>query len=168
MGNAVIHYSDGGIAVATAANAFICVFREPATLPRLVEVRRAIGTHTRKWGHDTVSLSVLEPSAAASVPKDVRDETGAITRDYPSIAAAIVIEGSGFRAAAVRSVLAAIYLVARSPYPHKICEDIDVAARWLLGHAAGAGHAHFTPAGLRGAAEAARASIEISTTIAGG
>ena len=89
----------------------------------------------------------------------MRDETAAITRDYPSIAAAIVIEGAGFRAAAVRAVVAAIYLVSRSPYPHRIVESVEDGARWLRQLAERAGHARVTPGEIVEAVAAARAEL---------
>ena len=127
----MVHYHDSGCAVATCGNLFICVFRDPSTLERLTHIRRAIERHAAHFGADTISISVLEPSAASSVPKEVRDETAALTRDFQSIAAAIVIEGAGFRAATLRTILAGIYLLAKSPYPHKILDSVQNATRWL-------------------------------------
>src|SRR5256885_1210629 len=94
---AIVSYADAGMSVATCENLFICVFRQPNTLERLREVRRAIEKHVALHGERTLSISVVEPSAAAMVPKDVREAATALTRDFPSIAAAVVIEGSGFR-----------------------------------------------------------------------
>jgi hypothetical protein len=125
-------YADTGNAVAVCGNVFVNVMREAQTLERLRELRRHIERHVARWGDRTLSISVLEPGATAETPKDVRDETAAITREYPSIAAVIVIEGKGFRAAAIRAVLAAIYLVSRSPYPHRIVDSVFFGARWLV------------------------------------
>jgi len=44
---------------------------------------------------------------------------------------AVVHEGRGFRAAAVRSVLAGLTLVVRPPYGHKVFARVDEASRWI-------------------------------------
>ncbi len=152
-------YADAGTAVAVCGNVFVNVMREAQTLARLRELRRHIERHVQRWGADTLSISVLEPGATAETPKDVRDETAAITRDYPSIAAAIVIEGSGFRAAAIRAVLATIYLVSRSPYPHRIVDSVFAGARWLVEQATRRELAHVTAADIEAAVATARAAL---------
>jgi hypothetical protein len=165
---ASVWYADAGCAVATRGNLFVNVMREAQTLERLREVRRHIERHVAAWGEHTISISVLEPGATAQAPREVRDETAAITRDYRSIAAAIVIEGSGFRAAAVRAVVAAIYLVSRSPYPHRIVESVDDGARWLRQMAERAGHARVGAVEIVEAVAAARAELRTAQGRAGG
>jgi hypothetical protein len=156
---ASVVFADEGCAIATCGNVFVNVMREAQTLPRLRELRRHIVRHVAVWGANTISISVLEPGATANTPKEVRDETAAITRDYQSIAAAIVIEGSGFRAAALRAVVAAIYLVSHSPYPHKIVETVFDGARWLVEQAGRAGQRHVSAADIAAAVSVARAAL---------
>ncbi len=52
-------------------------------------------------------------------------------------ASALVQEGSGFRAAAVRSVAVGLSLVARQPYPHKVFSTVAEASQWLVRSFAG-------------------------------
>ena len=47
---------------------------------------------------------------------------------------ACVIEGSGFRAAITRSVLASMQFFIRTPSPIKFFESASVAATWMAGH----------------------------------
>jgi hypothetical protein len=47
------------------------------------------------------------------------------------VAAAQVVEGTGFRAAAVRSALTLIEMALRPPYAMKIFSDASSGARWL-------------------------------------
>ena len=47
------------------------------------------------------------------------------------VLSAVVHEGSGFRAAAVRSVVTGLAMMANLPYPHKVFANVDDAARWL-------------------------------------
>ena len=44
---------------------------------------------------------------------------------------AVVHEGTGFRAAAVRSVVTGLAMMANLPYPHKVFATVDDAGRWL-------------------------------------
>lgn len=47
------------------------------------------------------------------------------------VASAVVHEGSGFRAAAVRAVVTGLSMIARQPYPHKVFPEVQPAASWL-------------------------------------
>lgn len=47
---------------------------------------------------------------------------------------ATVMLGDGFRASAARSMLAGLYLVARSPFPRKAFSEVREAAVWLASH----------------------------------
>lgn len=47
------------------------------------------------------------------------------------LAAAQVVEGSGFRGAAMRSALAMIQLAVRAPFPMRVFGDIPGACEWL-------------------------------------
>jgi hypothetical protein len=48
---------------------------------------------------------------------------------------AIVVEKSGFTAAAQRSALSVIILASRTPYPLKVFSSVDEACRWISGRA---------------------------------
>ncbi|MEI9937735.1 MAG: hypothetical protein WDO69_11000 [Pseudomonadota bacterium] len=47
------------------------------------------------------------------------------------VAAAQVVEGTGFRGAAMRAVLSLLQLASRAPYPMEIFSGVDEGARWL-------------------------------------
>lgn len=44
---------------------------------------------------------------------------------------AVVHEGAGFRAAAVRSVVTGFAMLAKVPYPHRVFATVEQAAKWL-------------------------------------
>lgn len=48
------------------------------------------------------------------------------------VASALVQEGTGFRAAAVRSVATGITLLAKQPFPHHVFATVAEASRWLV------------------------------------
>ncbi|WP_437521435.1 serine/threonine-protein kinase [Sorangium sp. So ce726] len=68
-------------------------------------------------------LTIIE-SRASLPPGHVRDALSAFLADASAFTrcSAVVVEGTGFRAAAVRSVVTGLSLVARQRYPHKVCD----------------------------------------------
>lgn len=46
------------------------------------------------------------------------------------LAHATVVTGAGFRAGTVRSMLAGLFLVSRSPFPRKVFSNVEEAAAW--------------------------------------
>ena len=44
---------------------------------------------------------------------------------------AVVHEGAGFRAAAVRSVVTGISMLSKAPFPHRIFATVEQASKWL-------------------------------------
>ncbi|TPV95453.1 MAG: hypothetical protein B7733_09875 [Myxococcales bacterium FL481] len=47
-------------------------------------------------------------------------------------ASAVAMEGSGFRASAVRSVVAGLTMMAKQPFPHKVFATLAVGLHWLV------------------------------------
>jgi hypothetical protein len=47
------------------------------------------------------------------------------------VASAVVHEGSGFKAAAVRAVVTGLSMLARQPFPHKVVPEVQPATSWL-------------------------------------
>lgn len=111
-----------------------------------------------------VAAFVVFPLAGASLSfRDVqvdRVEMERVAKRFISIGrgCATVIEGSGFVAATVRSVVSGLTLVTRPPFPSRIFETVDQGVSWfvptILSHLKTA-----TPAGVSGAVEAARRAI---------
>ncbi len=130
--DAELHFADDQHAIGSVGNVFVNVVRKPATLEMLRETRRQVQRHFRRCNNVTVALSVLEPGAAQAVPREVRDESAALVAEFKSLAAATVIEGTGFRAAATRTAIASMFLLARAPYPQKVFADITEGAGWIL------------------------------------
>jgi hypothetical protein len=129
---AELHYADDLHAVASVGNVFINVVRKPATVGMIRETRRQVQRHFRRWNNQCVAVSVLEPTAAQAVPREVRDESAALTAEFHSLAAATVIEGSGFRAAATRTAVSGMFLISRPAYPHKVFASLIESARWVI------------------------------------
>jgi hypothetical protein len=130
--DAELQYADERHAIASVGNVFVNVIRHPATIEMIRETRRHVLRHFRRWNHQSAAVSVLEPTAAQSVPKEVRQESAALAGEFKSLAAATVVEGTGFRAAAVRTALASMFLLARPAFPHKVFGDLLESADWLI------------------------------------
>ena len=47
------------------------------------------------------------------------------------VCSAVIMEGSGFRASAVRSVATGIGLIAHQPFPHRIFSNVSTALAWV-------------------------------------
>lgn len=78
-------------------------------------------------------FTIVESRAGSNMPAPVRDALSAMLRDFQhSIAgAAIVFEGTGFRAAIVRSVVAAINLASRLDFTASVEANVQAGATFL-------------------------------------
>lgn len=78
-----------------------------------------------------VFVSVAEHVALPSGP--ARAELSAMLREHSASirASCVAVEGSGFRAATVRSVLAGISFVVRPGYPHRVTDSLFASVDWL-------------------------------------
>jgi hypothetical protein len=81
----------------------------------------------------TAMLTIVEVNAPMpDLP--AREAVAGFMRDVGASvrASALVSEGAGFRAAAVRGVVTGLTMLARQPYPHKVFATVDDAGRWLV------------------------------------
>jgi hypothetical protein len=128
-----IALADEVCAIAIVGDVFITVLHLPSTLESMRAIRRVATRHAQVWKGTSRSMTVIEPRAiVANTSEEVRTETAAMTRDFTTAANAVVVEGSGFGVAAVRTLLAGVYLVQRVPYPYKIVSTPAEGVRWLL------------------------------------
>jgi hypothetical protein len=134
------------------------VLRRPLTLEGIAHMRR----ESRHFFGDTperyAALAVIEPGAVHAVSPEVREASARFAREFRIRSAAIVIEGTGFRPAATRTLIAGLYLMTKKAYPHRIFEHLDDAAAWLVTQLRGTGVAH-SAADIVAAAEQARLAI---------
>jgi hypothetical protein len=128
---------DGIHVCGTMRNLLVCLWRDTPTLEALDGVLQATRALIARCPTGIGVLGVapgdmpLVGGAARRRAVAMLAETGGHVRCM-----ATVIEGSGFRAGATRSVMSAITLLARQPCPAKIFGDVDEAATWqarLLG-----------------------------------
>jgi len=155
---AIIHDSDDGLALASCGAVYISLLHKPLTVDGVARMARQSKRMFELYRGKCVSLSVIEPSAADAASKEVREKTAELARAHPILGAAIVIEGSGFRPAATRTLVAGMYLVTKKEYPHKIVSTAAEGAAWLVPILAQVGVTQ-SPEEMVAAVEAARAAI---------
>jgi hypothetical protein len=94
-------------------------------------VREQAEQHPRGLG-----CLVIIPANANPPPDNVRRAINdVLTRLSPSLLCLCwLVEGKGFRAAAVRAALAGLRIVRRPPYPTTVASDMISALRWMFPH----------------------------------
>jgi hypothetical protein len=126
----------------TRANISVCVLRQPLDADRLQALRTVSARVHQRLGADRVNLSVIEPQAMLHVSDDVRAKSAALIREFPGALEVTILEGGGFRSAAIRAILSGMALLSVGR-GRRIFDTVPAAAQWLGAN----GH-------LRGLAEA--------------
>lgn len=127
-----LYYADPDVALCSARNVFVVIWRVNTTVAAVQRVDQTCeqfaAAHPDGIGH----VTIVEQSAPMP-PNDARDRLALYLRESTHIkASAVAFEGTGFRAAAVRSVVAGLALIARQPFPHKIFPTLETASDWLI------------------------------------
>lgn len=118
--------------LATWGPVFICVWRHETTMDGVHALTQRFADFSHGAAHGAGLLTIVE--ANAPVPEGhVRDSlAGFMKKGAGTIrSSAVVHEGSGFRAAAVRGVVTGLTLLARQPFPHRVFATADEGCRWL-------------------------------------
>jgi hypothetical protein len=123
-----------GFAVFTVDQCVVLVWKQPPVMAAVDENRRLFELLRARHPEQLLSyLVVAETGVGTQMRAEVRAAVAAMLRDHQKAIAGsvIVFEGTGFRAAIVRSVVAAINLVSRLEFPSSVQSDLASAARWL-------------------------------------
>src|SRR6185503_15168057 len=85
-----------------------------------------------RGGRKVVTISVINPDAIRPVEGELRKAISETTQlAAPHIkAGAVCILATGFRAAVIRGIIAALTLLTGAPYPTKTCEDIETGLKF--------------------------------------
>lgn len=120
--------------MATWGGVFICIWRHETTAEGVRALSDRFSDFARTHPAGVALLTIVEPNAP--VPEGhVRDAlAGFMRRSATALkTSAVVHEGTGFRAAAVRGVVTGLTLLARQPFPHRIFATVPEGCRWLAG-----------------------------------
>ena len=122
------------VVIATWQTIFAVVWRGETSLQGIASLRSACSeiasAHPRGIGMLTIigASAPLPASAARKALAQLLAEGSEFIK-----CSALLIEGAGFRASAVRSVVTGLTLLAQQAYPHRVC-DVDEAVRLFSRH----------------------------------
>jgi hypothetical protein len=132
MPKVALLWKDDGIAVANIGSVSISVLRQPATGARLKRLRGDLKQLGDAHPGKAASITIIERHALSAATEEVRSESALLMRESVVFAAAIVLEGKGFRQATTRALLAGLVLLSRPRHAQKIFEGADVASDWIV------------------------------------
>lgn len=119
-------------AIGSWRNIFIVSWRCNTTLDASNEVAEVCATFAAGHAEGIGLLTIIEDTAPPP-PGKVRSRIAEFLGQADYIkASGVAMEGSGFRAATVRSVVAGLSMLARQPFPHKVFRDAHEALSWLV------------------------------------
>jgi hypothetical protein len=128
--------SDGGFAIAIRGNVFITYWQQPSSLERLAKVREHEQQLVDRCKEGIVVLTVLAAGSAnfkINTTGKEREVAAGLAKQFAPMtrAHAFVIEGSGFRLAAMRAAIAGINALARAGHPTRVFDATEPAVAWL-------------------------------------
>jgi len=132
--NAAIRASTHDYVFATWREIFLTVWCDKTTVEGVQEGRRIFAEHLKANPSGVLVLTIVDERAPMP-DGEARDALGELLKSgaKQTKKSAVVFEGAGFRAAAVRSVVTGITVFSRPPFPHKIFGTVDEATQFLEG-----------------------------------
>ena len=125
---------DDAHAIGTTDHLLMCLWRTATTPEAVSELHRIAVRHSRA-SEPMAMLTVVE--ATSEMPDgDIRGQLASLFQELGDrvSCSALIFEGDGFRAAAVRGIVTGINLVAKQPFPHKVFAQVSEAATWIDRH----------------------------------
>ena len=155
-----IEVADDFSAIGTYGPVIMNVAARPLPVARIRESLR-LTRQLEKLRGKIGSFSVVEPAAVQPQPDAERAETNQMMLNSPLTAAALVVEGSGFRAATARTVIAGWFFL-KKPYAVKVLSEADAGASWLAAELTRHGVKDIDPHALVDALARVRAAVKRS------
>jgi hypothetical protein len=108
------------------------VWKRETTLEGVEALAQAYREQASRYPSGVYLLTIIEQGAPMPSTEE-REAVAVFLRSGGGRTrmSAVVSEGSGFRAAAVRSVVTGLAMLVRLPYPHGVFGSLDQAAKWL-------------------------------------
>ena len=127
-----VTHDRGGLLVGRIGPVCLAMWRTKPIMDLFQVQRHDLAAAVARDPGNVAFLCVVEPTAEPP-EQAVRDASAAMIASFGKnlAACACVIEGTGFRAAITRTVLAGMQFVARSATPTRFFERVPVAAGWL-------------------------------------
>lgn len=129
---AAIHAVTADHVLATWRSVVVVVYRVETTTEALRLLRPIVDALARDYPGGIHYLTIVE-AGAREPSSEVRAAISAFFAKSASAVklSALVFEGTGFRAAFVRSVASSIARFSRYPFPHKVFATVDAASAWM-------------------------------------
>lgn len=128
-------YVMDGARFAVAGNCILSTWTGPPRANHLARFDELMAALAPEYPQGVVMFVALEPGAMMTDARDRRETEAAYTRWAHALkAVAQVVEGHNLWAATARSIMTAMRLVDRKPYPIKVFSDSREAARWCAPH----------------------------------
>jgi hypothetical protein len=148
---------DPDYALATWQQIFAVIWRKETTLHGAIHLRSACTEFASRNPRGIGLLTIIEPNAPLP-PSEIRKSIADFLQEGSSFikCSTVIFEGTGFRAAAVRSVVTGLTLMAHQAFPHRVCHLVEASQMYadILSPATGrvvvAEHFRSTLAELRG------------------
>jgi hypothetical protein len=119
-------------ALATFGDVFMVIWRHETSMAGAEALRRECLAFAETRPKGIALLTIIEERAPMP-PSDSRACIAGFLRDASEVirASGVVFEGSGFRAAAVRSIVISLTMLAGQKYPHKVFANLVETAGFL-------------------------------------
>jgi hypothetical protein len=129
---AVLTYSTPDALVMTWDRCVGVVWKRETTAEGVEVLQETYREQATRYPSGVYLLTIIEKGAPMPSTEQ-REEVAVFLRSGSGRTrmSAVVIEGTGFRAAAVRSVVTGLAMLVRLPYPHEIFGTLEQAAKWL-------------------------------------
>lgn len=133
-----VEYVDSAHATGVSGALLMSLWRTATTHEAMLRFHNFAAKAVASRKDPVAFLTVVEANADLPDPS-ARDELAAMFRKLAESVAcsALVFEGQGFKAAAVRGITTGVNLVARQPFPHKVFSNVDEAGGWLVKNSSG-------------------------------
>ncbi len=132
MATAEILHSDPDQSLATWNDILVLIWHVNTTKQGVDRLDSTCSAFAKTRPNGVALVTIVEENAPMP-PAEARDAMATFLGRQSAVvkASAVIYEGSGFRAAAVRSVVAGLTLMARQTYPHKVFATVDEGITWL-------------------------------------
>jgi len=114
-------------------NVVIVVWFDAATVESILVFERSCQERAQKHPQGMSSVHIMVPGGKSLPTAEARAELSRVMREYAqySAATAVVIPGTGFWASALRGMITAVSMLARTSANPRICGDFAAVAAWL-------------------------------------
>lgn len=152
-------YSDQHHSVATCGNVILTYSAEPPNPHYLAAWAEATSRLAARTNAPIAVITIIDGNSSTPDEPSRKAIRDTISQHRNQIAAlAYVVEGRGFAAAAIRSVLSVVSLAARYPFPQKVFSTVNEATQWV----ARTNCASVTSAKLVAAVETMRGEVRLA------